>query len=458
MVFLTFCNCKYCKYCKTESFENIFPTIITKDDAINYLSNYITHDEAIDLYTLIFANDEKHEVNKNIELMNVINNLSYVNSNEIKNNLLLALCTIINHRGIYNNLPWFDGNALTVENIKTAKLDKLKYMYEFSMNLSVDPVDVFNHKTYNYFLACDMADIIKFNTYNTDIKTIILRHKILNAYEKKIYDLFGNMIAGMTKPELIEMFKNENLDTILLNLKPNDGDYYFIDHVKKSIKNVLFTYYNDDITFDKLCDMTNFNHNKKDLIDAIAEYMDKLILYNTANVNYTADIYKQLLLNDTLYSINNEINNIRYDRDVRFFKKNIMTISTDNIILQENIIDDLMCILYKKYKNISKESCDGLFKMVMNNNNENNLTELTKLMEWDNKIEYIALNINNVILDQILMLENVINIENVPMLMRQIKSLIILNHKNVPFDLINQKITKCIKIGDLSDILFYGII
>jgi hypothetical protein len=454
-----------------ETFIDGIKLIVTKDDAINYLSNIVknsngelnlTNENATHLYEKLFED----KTDNDIYIYKIFNDLSYLSKNNSQSNdniyynkTYLALCDIINNRGIYNNLPWFGNNAMSIPNVKVITKNRLKYIYNFNAMNNIDFIGEFDKYSNNYYISCDIADIIRYNKFYCNINCIIKRHPVLNAYSNKLYDIFGN-IQNKTKSDLINL--NVNVDEKLTNLTPNDGDNNFMDLIKKSIKNTLFTTYDNNLTINQLFDLPQFNHDKNNFIGALINIMNDLTLFITPNYDYNDEFNKDNLLNGTIGRLNETILNIRYNRDLNYLRNNLWVKDKDDKIIIVNgkkvpIIDDvvmvnIMNILYKYYVNISLVSQDSISNMILNIKNQKIV-----FPSFDDRLAYIIQNINDIMLDEMLSLEGIIDCKYINSLIKHFRALITLNHQNIPNDMVNYKVNKYMKIGELSDILFYGI-
>lgn len=453
-----------------EQFIDGIKLIITKDEAINYLSTIVKDNDQFNLS----IEDAKHLFEKIFEdrtdndmyIYKIFSDLSYlsknngpVNDNVFYNKTYMAMCDIINNRGIYNNLPWFGSNALSIPNLKIITKDRLKYIYNFNGTINVDFISEFDKLTNNYYISCDIADILRYNKFYAFIDNIIKRHPVLNAYSNKLYELFGD-VKNKTKIELINL--NIDVDQKLNNLVPNDGDVNFMDLIKKSIKNTLFTLYENGLTINQLFDLPQFTHDKNNFINALVKIINDFTLFITPNYDYNDNVNKDNLLNGTIGRLNDTILNIRYNRDLNYLRNNlwvkdkddkfVLTDGKKTQIIEDFVIVDIMNILYKYYMNIPLVSQDSISNLILKIKNKQIV-----FPSYDNRLAYIINNINDIMLDEILTSDGIIKCEYIDSLIKHFKALIMLNHLNIPYDVVNHKITKYIKIGVLSDILFYGI-
>jgi hypothetical protein len=458
---------------KKEHFIDGIKLIVTKDDAINYLSTIVKNNNnepnlSLDDAKLLYENlfEDNTEMDKKIyEIFNSLpflsKNNSPVNDNIYYNKTYLAICDIINNYGIYNNLPWFGNNVLTINNLKIMTKERLQQIYKFNPNNSINFITFFDKLSNNYYLSCDIVDIIKFNKFYTTLDQIIVRHPVLNAYQTKIYEIYGNEIKSMTK---LEFIKSGNYDANNLSkLFPNNGDESFIDLIKQSIINTLFTTYDNDMTIDKLFNLSQFVHDKNNFTNALISSLNEITLNITPNYDYSDETNKSNLLSGTIGRINETILNIRYNKDLNYLRNNLWETDENNKpiivdskkvpLVQDSVMVDILNILYKYYINIPDVSKDSIATIIKNIKNEN-----ITFPSLDDELNYIINNINDLMLDQMLSSSNtIINCNNISHFMQHIRALIKVNHNDIPYNIINNNVNKYIKIGTLSKMLFFGI-
>ena len=449
-----------------EKFIDGIKLIVTKDDAINHLSTFdknnignlnLSIEDATNLFEKLFD-----ETDNDVLISKIFNDLSYLSKNNgpsvnnpFYNKTYLALCDIINNRGIYNNLPWFGNNALTVINLKAMTKERVKYIYNFTDVKTVNFVNEFNNLSQNFYLSSDIVDILKYNKFYTTINKIIKRHPVLNVYESKLYQLFGD-IGNKTKRELIML--NIDVDQILNNLTPNQGDENFINLIKQCIKNTLFTEYENNLTITQLFELPQFNHDKNNYIKALVKIMNDLTLFITPNYDYIDVVNTDNLLNSTIGRLNDTILNIRFNRDLNYIRNHLFVTDNDGkkiSVMQDVSMVDVMNILYRYYINIQADSQYSLSVLISGIKNDD-----IKFPSNDDRLAYIINNINDIMLDQILTYDeknSIIKHEHVDDLVNIIQTLIKMNNENIPYDIIKKHVDRYTKISVLSDMLFYGI-
>jgi hypothetical protein len=451
-----------------ENFIDGIKLIVTKDDAINYLSTIVEDNLSIEDAKLLYEKLFEDNTEMNLKIYEIFDSLSYlsknngpINDNIYYNKTYLAICDIINNHGIYNNLPWFGNNVLTINNLKTITKERLQKIYTFNPNNSIDFISHFNKLSNNYYLSCDIVDIIRFNKFYTTVDQIIMRHPVLNSYQTKIYEIYGDEINNMTK---LEFIKSEKYDpNNLSKLFPNNGDESFINLIKESIINILFTTYDNNMTINQLLNLSQFSHNKNNFINALIASLNEITLNITPNYDYEDETNKLNLLDGTIGRINETILNIRFNKDLNYLRNNLwVTDENDKPIIvdskkvplvQDSVVVDILNILYKYYINISDVSKDSIATIIKTIKNDN-----ITFSSYDDKLNYIINNINDLMLDQMLTTSTVIiDCNNISHFMQHIRALIKVNHNDIPYDIINNTVNKYIKIGSLSKMLFFGI-
>ena len=404
IIFLFFCSKHYTtiEHMKDQSNNNI---IVTKDDAINHLSNIMTLKTATELYDDLFINTNNLIVKlKDNHIIFTINN----------DRVYDLISDILFDRGIYQKFPWNIKNKLTKQNISVLtkqRLQDIYYLTNYIDVISTTPVEELR----NEYIYYDIMEIIRYNKFNNikkfdkpiiTINMLLNRHPILNSYKNNIIGLISSKYPSFDINGLINLSKKEFIKNvhitrpyILENLQFKQYDLTYKNFIADSIYNMLFTIYDDNISFNTLLNHPSFIIYRNDILKIFVKSLNKLRIFMQPDYNYDDDINFNKLLNSLLLDINNLLYDIENIRDDIYLKQN-------------KLLDDDM-------RNIIKQLINGQFNGTIND-----------------------VFINNDHIDDII---------------AAIRTNIKRRHNNFPYDLIVNKINKQTKIIDLYNYLLFGL-
>lgn len=388
--------------------ENMFDE---KDDVVIRFKNLkLSLTEANSLYNILFVS----EIENNLNIVDVINSLKLSVATYL---IVQELCLIINDKGIRNGLPWIDENAMTPLQLSGMTVEKLQSIYNYNKSINNDFrtefIEILSPDQYY-----TLFDILHYNHYHSTLEEIINRHPLLYAHKSSILDL------------------NQDINVLLHNKKVNFKEGAILNNLSKdlsqdikvalakAIYQNLCVEYDDNDTILKVFDKLNII-NKHSVLFALSRTMNKLTLFITPNHDYSTEESLILLGNTTIKSLNENLFNIRYYKDLHYLRNANIGMSHGNAFI-------LLNILYKRYDVLG----DKINKTLDN----------------------IGPNKDNLLLDEILSSDlKITNHENVNETVKHIKTLIKRNHSKVPYNILLAKVTKYTQIKDVSKMLLFGI-
>lgn len=459
--------------------------IITRDDGIKHLMNIVDGNmiekDATELYDKLFD-----QTDLNITIAELFNrydhlkkNIEYAENNKYYQKTYLAVADIINEGGINKGLPWLDNNAINVINLAAMKKERLRDIYRFDPNDDVDFRTIFGKVSNNYYINCDFIDIIRFNRFNSSINLIINRHPILNAYKQqilnllkeKLIDKYGNNVSNENYFNLSKKDFSQHvtlsLESIINKIVPNKGDEIYKQAISNSIYNTIFVNYDKNMSVNNLLNNAIFSNDKINLSNGLINVLNNFTLYVSPNHDYSDQLNKENLLNGSLEQLNNILFNIRFYKDLSYMRNNLWQETKTGDILMENsnkvpILTrsqtiDILNIFYQNYDGIMEPSIISISNIVhkIREQNEGNIVPLTNNL--NDRLNYIIQYSQYLMFDEIFTSSNIVECNNIPIILKHVRTLIKKNYPDTPYDLIMYRINRYSKIKDISEALIFGL-